>query len=68
MNTFSIVICVYDVILTYYENIDRGGAEVNVFLLNKSISHHIGRVYAVTRVGTLVTRVARKRRGLAPEC
>ena len=28
----------------------------------------IGRVYALTRVGTVLTRVARKRRGLVPEC
>ena len=31
-------------------------------------SIHPERVYALTRVGTVLTRVARKRRGLVPEC
>ena len=34
----------------------------------KKILAHLGRVYALTRVGTLLTRVARKGRGLVPEC
>ena len=28
-------VSVYDVILTYYGNIDRGGAEVNIFIVSQ---------------------------------
>ena len=40
----------------------------NCFSVGQKVVCHIGRVYALTRVGTLLTRVARKRRGLVPEC
>ena len=35
---------------------------------NLILIDHSGRVYALTRVGTLLTRVTRKRRGFVPEC